>query len=401
MTANEKRQEFDFRWGVPAIDKARHGGSDVPGFVLRNYHKLGVTPTEMMLIIHLSAYHFNSAQGEARPSLKTISDMMGFKKDASVRNHLKSLEKRKLVKVERPKGKCSIYDFYPLSARCLSLDQDSEESPTDTVPHSSGVPHSEGRAVPHSDGTEDKEYKMNNTRASATPPNGGQQTADVGASAFKVGDTVTWPRKIRGTYGCQEYLRGEVVRLTAKQVVVSVTQADGEVIERSVNPASLLAGHVDMPPVPAPDPVEIPDNAPEHIALIATWWNSIPQSARPYTKDGKPPYSEEAQRAAYLARQGYTRQHIAQYIASKKADAFWADKPMTFKHVADHMPAFVDAHKLRGGNREHGTLNPADPDCPMCDGKGVYSYDVPYGDPRFGKTEVCACRKPGTQEAAA
>jgi len=54
-----------------------------------------------------------------------------------------------------------------------------------------------------------------------------------------------------------------------------------------------------------------------------------------------------------------------------------------------------------GAKPSGSPLGPADPDCPMCEGKGVYSYDVPYGDPRFGKTEVCACRKPGTQEAAA
>lgn len=54
-----------------------------------------------------------------------------------------------------------------------------------------------------------------------------------------------------------------------------------------------------------------------------------------------------------------------------------------------------------GAAPEGPPLNPPDPNCPICGGMGVYSYDVPYGDPRFGKTEVCACRKPGTQEAAA
>lgn len=177
MSANRQEQGFDFRWGVPAIDRAREGGSDVPGFVLRNYHKLGITPTEMMLIIHLSAYHYNSEKGVARPSLKTIAAMMGFKKDASVRNHLKSLEKRGHVVVKRPKGKCSVYDFRPLSARCLSLEQGGAESPIDIVPHPDGVPHEKGRLVPHSDGDEDKELKKKNLKATADPPNGGQRRA--------------------------------------------------------------------------------------------------------------------------------------------------------------------------------------------------------------------------------
>lgn len=66
--------------------------------------------------------------------------------------------------------------------------------------------------------------------------------------------------------------------------------------------------------------------------------------------------------------------------------------------ICDMVQAYRDAHPFKLSS--NGNLNPADPDCPMCEGKGVYSYDVPYGDPRFGKTEVCACRKPGTQEAA-
>lgn len=177
MSASENKQEIDFRWGVPALDKAREGGSEVPGFVLRNYHKLGITPTEMMLIIHLSAYHFNSEKGVSRPSLKTISAMMGFKKDDSVRNHLKSLEKRELVTVKRAKGKCSVYNFQAVSVRCLSLDQEAAESPADKVPHQDGVPHEKGRLVPHSDGDEDKELKKKNLKATADPPNGGQRRA--------------------------------------------------------------------------------------------------------------------------------------------------------------------------------------------------------------------------------
>ncbi|MCZ2078945.1 MAG: hypothetical protein LC130_28595 [Bryobacterales bacterium] len=217
-------------------------------------------------------------------------------------------------------------------------------------------------AIPHSTSHDPTK------KSSAAPPNGGQQMSDGDVSPYHPGDAITWPRKIRGTYGRQEYLHGEVVRLTAKQVVVRVAQTDGEVIERSVNASSLLAGHVDMPPMPAPEPVEIPDSAPEHIALIATWWNSIPEAARPYTKDGKPPYSEEAHRAAALVRRGYTRQHVEKYVTAKLADSFWADKPMTFKHIADHMPAFVEANKLRVVTRPSVHFPPPSPGCKVCGG---------------------------------
>jgi len=35
---------------------------------------------------------------------------------------------------------------------------------------------------------------------------------------------------------------------------------------------------------------------------------------------------------------------------------------------------------------------PGDPECPICHGLGFVGYDVPMGDPRFGKSEICTCR---------
>lgn len=175
MTGKQK-PVFDFRWGVTWMDKSRQGGADVPGFVLRNYNQLGVTLQEMMLIIHLSAYHFNSEQGEAKPSLKTISDMMGYRKDDSVRSLLAKLEEKKLVSVERNPGKCSVYDFSPFAKQCLELDTAGDKSLREAVPHPNGVPHVNGEAVPHPNGDEDQEEKINN-KSIAQSPNGAAQPA--------------------------------------------------------------------------------------------------------------------------------------------------------------------------------------------------------------------------------
>lgn len=165
MTEIPPTPTFDFRWGVAWLDKAREGGADVPGFVLRNYHKLGITPQEMMLIIHLAAYHYNSPKGKARPSLKTIAELMGYKKDDSVRRMVLALEERGLVAVTRDPGTMSTYDFKPLATKCLELDAESDVSDEKEVPHSSGVPHSDGREVPHHSGDEDQEYKTKKERS--------------------------------------------------------------------------------------------------------------------------------------------------------------------------------------------------------------------------------------------
>src|SRR3712207_5652015 len=40
-----------------------------------------------------------------------------------------------------------------------------------------------------------------------------------------------------------------------------------------------------------------------------------------------------------------------------------------------------------------GTPPPSDPvPCPRCGGAGFLRYDVPYGDPNFGRLQTCACR---------
>ncbi len=41
-----------------------------------------------------------------------------------------------------------------------------------------------------------------------------------------------------------------------------------------------------------------------------------------------------------------------------------------------------------------------DPNCPHCHGIGYVRYDVPVGDPRFGRLEPCVCRATEIAEAA-
>jgi len=95
--------------------------------------------------------------------------------------------------------------------------------------------------------------------------------------------------------------------------------------------------------------VDIPDNAPEHIAIIAAWWNALPEWARPTTDDGKPPYAQLAKRASALAARGISRADVAGYIEEKYREDFWTGKPMTFKHVADKVSAWAQTHR-RGAN---------------------------------------------------
>jgi len=76
----------------------------------------------------------------------------------------------------------------------------------------------------HHEGTAESE-KTN--LSCAASPNGDQHRADdEPAHVFSVGEEITWTRKVRGTYGQREYLHGEVVKVTAKQVTVQVADTN-------------------------------------------------------------------------------------------------------------------------------------------------------------------------------
>lgn len=152
---------------------------------------------------------------------------------------------------------------------------------------------------------------------------------------------------------------------------------------------------------PADSPALSSEAVTDDLDLIGAWRDALPVKPLVTT------YAGEASRLQeLLIDDGITAADVRAYVASQydpdTSDGFWFGKSMSFKHVAGHVREWKIGEVLKKqAVKVAPSLPPADPDCPMCEGKGVYSYDVPYGDPRFGKTEVCACRKPGTQEAAA
>ena len=114
--------KFDFRWGIPALDDK--GYTFIPGYILRNYAKMNIKPAHMMFIAHLSSYKYNTPNSEARPSLRTIADLMGFKSEQAVRDIIAKLISGGVLTVFENPGRPNLYDFSVLSARCLVLDKE-------------------------------------------------------------------------------------------------------------------------------------------------------------------------------------------------------------------------------------------------------------------------------------
>lgn len=122
---------YSFRWGVPEIED--FGGVYIYGWMLRNYAAAGIKPIEFLAIVHVSAYHYESARGVARPSLATIARQMGFAHKNSVYRILAGMadpdrEGGPLLVITHKPGLACEYNAAPLARRLLDLERERAES---------------------------------------------------------------------------------------------------------------------------------------------------------------------------------------------------------------------------------------------------------------------------------
>ena len=78
---------------------------------LHCYHKLEMTSSEAMVIIHIMSHKWTADL--PFPAIGTLSERMGVTETA-VRNNLRSLEKKSLLRRLPQKGKANLYDLKPL-----------------------------------------------------------------------------------------------------------------------------------------------------------------------------------------------------------------------------------------------------------------------------------------------
>lgn len=110
---------FSFRWGVDIFD---NDYTQIPNWVLACYNEAGITNTEMMFIIHLASFKYESASSKARPSLtKTLRERMGYKSNQGIINVQEGLVKKGLLIVDKRPGQCSVYDFTPFSKKVVKI----------------------------------------------------------------------------------------------------------------------------------------------------------------------------------------------------------------------------------------------------------------------------------------
>jgi len=110
---------FNFTWGLDNLKDM--GFVPLYQFMLRTYATLGVSRQEMLCLIHLASYHYNSPAGESRPGLDSIATQMGYNHKPRVSELVGRLEAKKMLIVERRPGMTSIYNARPFAEKAYRL----------------------------------------------------------------------------------------------------------------------------------------------------------------------------------------------------------------------------------------------------------------------------------------
>lgn len=147
---------FVSRWGIPELDDYRW--LNIPGFIMRNWSKF-VSIQEWSFILQVMSFKYDSANGQASPSLETITEELGYKNIRSVQIIKKKLADKNLLEITERPGLTDIYDFKKFAQKCHieEVNHNSLVNQDSPVP-----PYQDSPGVVHSDSPEESEDKNQN-----------------------------------------------------------------------------------------------------------------------------------------------------------------------------------------------------------------------------------------------
>jgi hypothetical protein len=149
--ANQATPSNGYKISVLFGDQILQAGfTSVPNLVLNHYAELGITPAEMMFIIHM--WQFRWTERDPYPSLTTIADKM----DVSWRQahrYAKSLEQKGflIIKSRQEPGRGQVtseYDFEPLLKAVLKLDKGGGGNPSTDKTGNASISGNDGESTP-------------------------------------------------------------------------------------------------------------------------------------------------------------------------------------------------------------------------------------------------------------
>lgn len=106
------------RWGREYPDDV--GGLYIPGEIMRNWAKTGITPTEWVVLQQLAVYHYEVPGGISCPSQTRIAEEVGLSLDR-VNKVVARLKRKGFITVDDRPGATSIYSFAKFGDLCHAL----------------------------------------------------------------------------------------------------------------------------------------------------------------------------------------------------------------------------------------------------------------------------------------
>ena len=108
-------REVAARW---TPDLVKEGWTPISDFFLRNYHRLDISSTEAILIVHLMSHKWDSQH--PYPGFKSLAERMGVGA-TQIRSHARKLQMNGLLKREFRTGTTNRFDLTPLFRRLEAL----------------------------------------------------------------------------------------------------------------------------------------------------------------------------------------------------------------------------------------------------------------------------------------
>lgn len=147
MTTN-KTHTFSDKWSYRLQSD---GFTAIPNTLIKNQARLGITDPEMVVIVSLASFKWNRQM--PYPSVATLSGFTG-KTTGAVRNNLRNLEKKGLIKRIYRENQTNKYDLSPLINVLDSYAQTIKKST---------LPSRKFSTAPYQK-NDTKEYAANNTK---------------------------------------------------------------------------------------------------------------------------------------------------------------------------------------------------------------------------------------------
>lgn len=107
-------QSFEERWSPPV---AKQGYTQVPNYLLKQQSELGLSNSELVVLLQLMVFDFGSRSAE--PAHSTLAKSIGVSASA-VRHNLVSLEKKGFIKRTYRTGYSNLYSLIPTVSKLSS-----------------------------------------------------------------------------------------------------------------------------------------------------------------------------------------------------------------------------------------------------------------------------------------